>query len=176
MHENCKRIFERHCLDYFKPGDLVLECGPGLGVPHWYEHQLMDRDGDKHWRWLTVDVNPKRKNEVTYIGTHHKYPIDGDRFDVVFCSMMLEHTPCPWLWMQEAARVCKPGGLVIVLAPFIGPQHGDDYYRFLPQGLRSLADWAGLEVVTAEVYEIEPGDWRGPDTVHADSLLVARKP
>jgi hypothetical protein len=26
------------------------------------------------------------------------------------------------------------------------------------------------------MFMLAPGDWRGPDTVHVDSLLIARKP
>lgn len=177
MHANCQRIFTEHCLDYFKPTAWVLECGPGLGTPHWYEHQLMARDGKQHRRWDTVDVNPKRK-DVTYLSDdpHWYGMIEADHYDIVFSSMVIEHTPRPWDWFKELARVCARGGLVVCLAPFIGPEHGADYFRVLPRGARVLAESAGLEVVEAEVYELEPGDWRGPDTVHTDTLLVARKP
>lgn len=188
MHENCKPIFLDHCLDYFKVGMRVLEVGPALPTPTWYEQQVMERDAPRpsgdwpphHCPWETVDVNPERgkggkHGDVTHIGTHHTYPLIGNTYDLVFASMVIEHTPRPWDWFRELARVCKPGGHVIVIAPFVGPEHGDDYWRVLPKGLRVLAERANLGVIKAELFELEKGDWRGPDTVHVDSLLIARK-
>jgi len=177
MHENSKAIFQQHCIDRFQLGMLVLECGPGYPTPHWYQQQLMARDGDKHRRWETVDVNSKRNDAITYFALPHGYPmIDDGRYDIVFSSMVVEHTPLPWLWFRETVRVCRQDGLIICIAPFVGPRHGDDYWRVTDQGLRALAEHCGLKVEHAETYEIARGDWRGPDTRHVDSLLIARKP
>jgi hypothetical protein len=90
--------------------------------------------------------------------------------------MTLEHTPKPWVWIQGVSRIVHPGGRLIVIAPFTGPEHGDDYFRFLPKGLKVLAVSGGFVVEHADVYEYAKGDWRGPETEHADSLLIARKP
>jgi SAM-dependent methyltransferase len=44
-------------------------------------------------------------------------PFEDETFDVVATHQCLEHVPEPRLALSEMARVCKPGGLVIVVGP-----------------------------------------------------------
>ena len=61
---------------------------------------------------------------------------------------VIEHTPRPQALMSEMARVLRPGGLLILSAPFSGRLHEEpyDFFRYTPHGLRSMCDEAGLEV------------------------------
>lgn len=69
-------------------------------------------------------------------------------FDLVFCSQVLEHVARPWAVVRECSRVLRPGGVVLLTAPFLFPHHASptDFYRFTHEGLSSLATAAGLEV------------------------------
>lgn len=52
----------------------------------------------------------------------------------------LEHVERPWEAMSEIYRILKPGGIAILTSVMRFPIHGypNDYWRFTPEGLRSL--------------------------------------
>lgn len=87
-----------------------------------------------------------RKPDLYYDGKH--LPFDDGTFDTVLNVQVLEHTPEPGLLVKEMGRVLKPGGLLILSAPFQFRLHEQphDYFRYSPHGLRTLCDAAGLEV------------------------------
>lgn len=46
-------------------------------------------------------------------------PAPIGEFDVVICEQVLEHVTEPWQSMQTLAKLCKPGGHVIITTPFM---------------------------------------------------------
>lgn len=50
-------------------------------------------------------------------------PIEDNSFDVVLCSEVLEHLPNPESAISELIRVLKPGGKIILTAPFCSLTH-----------------------------------------------------
>jgi hypothetical protein len=171
MHPNCQKIFLDHCVQHFKEGYKVLEVGPPL-ESKWYRKTIRQK---KPCKWDTVDIRADRApggkhHDVTYTGTMYHYPMESNRYDIVFASMVLEHVPMPWEWCRELTRVTKQGGIVMILAPFVGKKHGDlDCWRVLPQGMEALAEWCDLEIVFTDILDVEPDDY------HVDTLLIARK-
>jgi SAM-dependent methyltransferase len=80
-------------------------------------------------------------------------PFPDKSFDCHVSVEVLEHIPDPEQYFREAARVVKPGGLVLVMAPFlfrIHPDEQSDFFRMLPGGYEALAKRHGLSVVTIE--------------------------
>lgn len=69
-------------------------------------------------------------------------------FDTVLCTQMLDDLPIPGRLFEEAVRVLRAGGHLIVSAPQVSIPHNEpyDYYRFSRHALQSLAEAAGLEV------------------------------
>ncbi|MGE9807993.1 class I SAM-dependent methyltransferase [Janibacter sp. G1551] len=80
-------------------------------------------------------------------------PVENDRFDLVWCSQVLEHCREPRRVLAEFARVLRPGGEAWLTAPFFYEEHEKpwDFYRFSRFGWQHLAAETGFEVV-----EIEP--------------------
>lgn len=76
-------------------------------------------------------------------------PAPIGEFDVVICEQVLEHVTEPWQSMQTLAKLCKPGGHVIITTPFMLRIHAFplDLWRFTPDGMAEVARSAGLEVV-----------------------------
>ncbi len=49
-------------------------------------------------------------------------------FDAVLCVEVFEHLPNPFLALQEFCRLCKPGGQLILTAPFCAFTHFAPYF------------------------------------------------
>jgi ubiquinone/menaquinone biosynthesis C-methylase UbiE len=69
--------------------------------------------------------------------------------DTVLLSAVLEHLSNPQDALNEASRVLKPGGRIILTAPQFWHLHEapHDYYRYTEFGLRHLLKNAGFEVI-----------------------------
>jgi SAM-dependent methyltransferase len=81
-----------------------------------------------------------------------------DRFDIVFCTQVIEHVPDPRALVEETFRVLRPGGFLVLTGPFWWPLHEEphDYHRFTRYGFSHLLAQAGY--VDAEITP-DGGDW-----------------
>jgi len=81
-----------------------------------------------------------------------------ERFDLVFCTQVIEHVPAPAALVCEAHRVLRPGGFLVLTGPFWWPLHEvpHDYHRFTRYGFEHMLRSAGFSEI-----EITPdgGDW-----------------
>ena len=77
----------------------------------------------------------------------------AEEFNTVVCCETLEHVTKPWVAVERMARVLKPGGYMIITAPFQHSihDHPGDYWRFTDQGMRVLFEEAGLTTVKTEL-------------------------
>lgn len=96
--------------------------------------------------------------------------------DVVISGQAFEHIQYFWITMLEIARVLKTGGICCILAPSSGPEHRYpvDCWRFYPDGLTALAEFASLDTLAVTTQWDASGD-ADSDLWH-DSMLVCRKP
>ena len=93
-----------------------------------------------------------RGHRADLCGDAARLPIADDSVDTVLCTEVLEHVPHPDLVFCEIARVLKPGGLLLLTAPFVFPVHDPhDYLRFTAGGLRDLTRRNHLETVELNV-------------------------
>jgi SAM-dependent methyltransferase len=88
-----------------------------------------------------------KKPDLYYDGK--RLPFEDASFDTVLNVQVLEHTPHPGLLVMEMGRVLKPGGTLLLSAPFQFRLHEEphDYFRYSPHGLRTLCEAAGLEII-----------------------------
>jgi SAM-dependent methyltransferase len=79
-------------------------------------------------------------------------PLVAGCVDLVFCSQVLEHVTAPAALLAECARVLRPGGALVLSAPFWWPLHEEphDHWRFSRHGLDGLARRAGLQPLVIE--------------------------
>ena len=79
-------------------------------------------------------------------------PTTHDQYDVVIADNVLEHVADPVTAVRTLHALCRPGGLVIIVTPFLYLVHESpgDYWRFTPDGLARLIEHAGFEDVTVE--------------------------
>lgn len=103
--------------------------------------------------------------------------IPDESFDYCISGQTFEHNPFFWITFAEIARILKPGGMVLIIAPGRGEVHRYpvDCWRFYPDAWQSLCGYTGLDLVETlfEDYEFnhvqEGAEW-------CDSSVIARKP
>lgn len=78
-----------------------------------------------------------------------KLPFSKNSFDTALLLHVLEHVDDPQMVIEEAGRILKPNGVLIISAPFLYPLHDMpyDWGRYTETALRSFIDDAGLRVV-----------------------------
>jgi SAM-dependent methyltransferase len=157
MHGNTQLLFERYARGYFPPGVKVLEVGPD----HPSTLQAMANVPDTQWH--TVDLAGADGASATYHARdEYTFPIADDTYDVVVAANVLEHVRKVWVWIRELARVCRPGGHVILISPVSWPYHEFpiDCWRAYPEGMQALYDEAGLTVVLNRCEALEDAHLR----------------
>lgn len=91
----------------------------------------------------------------------HEINLESAKVGTVLLHATLEHVQFPWRALDEVHRILNPRGYVVVSVPFAFPIHAypNDYWRFTPEGLRSLLRSFGT------VYVDALGDERSPHMV-----------
>lgn len=161
MHPNSQALFDRYAKPLFASKMRVLEVAPEGG------NTLCRSVNDPSITWEAINLEPADKSYVIarregLIITHdpYVYPIASDTYDVVVSANVFEHVPKPWRWVPELARVCKPGGKVITLAPLNWGYHAEpiDCWRAYPEAMKAVYEDAGL-IVDQALFE-STDTWR----------------
>lgn len=85
-------------------------------------------------------------------------PAPDASFDAVLCSEVLEHVPEPTHALDEFARLLKPGGVMILTAPFGSSVHMAPYH--FCSGFSKYWYEHHLALRGFEIKELTPnGDW-----------------
>ncbi|WP_321470827.1 class I SAM-dependent methyltransferase [uncultured Paludibaculum sp.] len=128
-------------------GARVLDAGAGEGQYSGYfqRHRYMGVDlgvGDNAWDYGALDV----------VADLNDLPFPDKLFDASLNIVTMEHLREPKLALREIARVLKPGGVLLVVAPHEWEVHQSphDYFRYTRHGLAYLFAQAGLELRTLE--------------------------
>lgn len=80
------------------------------------------------------------------MGDAQSLPFATGCADVVFTTQVVEHVENPQRMINEAFRILKPGGTLILTGPFYWPLHEEphDYFRFTRHGFLALLRSAGF--------------------------------
>jgi ubiquinone/menaquinone biosynthesis C-methylase UbiE len=57
-------------------------------------------------------------------------PVENSSFDAVMCTEVFEHLPAPIEAVREFARVLRPGGILVLTAPFCSITHFAPYHFY----------------------------------------------
>jgi SAM-dependent methyltransferase len=86
---------------------------------------------------------------IDVIGRAEALPVRAGAIDTVLAISMINRLPEPQRVLEEARRVLRPGGTLILeleqMAPVYRPPH--DYWRFTSHGADWLLDRAGFDVI-----------------------------
>lgn len=123
-------------------GALVLDAGAG-SCPY--------KPYFAHTQYESADFCQleRQYGQITYVCDLTQIPVEDGRFDLVFCSQVLEHVPEPAKMLAELNRVLKPGGTLWLSAPLFYEEHDRpyDFYRYTQYGFRFLLEQAKFTVV-----------------------------
>lgn len=89
----------------------------------------------------------------------HQIGLPDHVAECVLCLDTLEHVEYPRRAMQEIFRILRPDGIVIISSVFNFPIHAypNDYWRFTPEGFRSLLQQFGRSnVYSFGLTELDP--------------------
>lgn len=144
-----RQFAERAAARASGPDFLVLDAGAG-SAPY--------RDAFKDVRYESADVGAtegKDSSHITYRCDVVDIPVEDGRFDLVWCSQVLEHVREPERALREFHRILKPGGEAWLTAPFYYVEHEKpwDFYRFTQFAWQHFAETIGFEVVEIERME-----------------------
>ena len=118
------------CLERLGPEGRGLEVGAGMS--------------NLHPAVVKLDLIASANVDVCASAEHLPFP--DDTFDIVISQEVLEHVRDPFKAMREIVRVLKPRGILYCQVPFVFGYHPGptDYWRFTRQGIRVMAEQAGL--------------------------------
>ena len=104
------------------------------------------------WKYFGVDTREGKNVDIVMVD-EYRIPLFSDHADLVISGQTIEHCRNPFRLVGEMARVLKPGGAIIIIAPFKWSVHRFpiDCWRFLPDGMRCLFDEAGLKLDKSEI-------------------------
>ena len=124
-------------------GARILDVGCGVGT---YVRRFREYSYDVHG----VDVDPERVAEAARELPHvrcapaESLPYPDDHFDLVFLNEVIEHVDDDRRAIEEACRVTRPGGHVVVFAPnrlFPFETHGAYLFGRYRFGNIPLVNW-----------------------------------
>jgi len=152
----------------------VLEVGSKCYVDHPSYRQVMQH---KNVHYQGLDLEAGRNVDLVPRHPFIWEELRANQFDFCISGQTFEHNPMFWVTFAEIARVLKPGGIALVIAPGGGSVHRYpmDCWRFYPDAWSSLCHYCGIELV--ETYFEDHGNKRRePSLMWCDSCVVARKP
>ena len=96
--------------------------------------------------YLRVDLDPLDAEVIR--GDMRSVPLPDLSVDAVLLCQAITDVPDPAAVLKEVRRILRTGGKVIVFESMCYPEHDapQDYYRLMPEGLRAIAEAAGLQM------------------------------
>lgn len=151
-------------LSALEPGGILLDAGAGEQLNRKYCGHLKYISQDfcqynggpafgtglqnEKWDTSAIDI----VSDITAI------PLAANSIDYVLCSEVIEHLPDPIAAIKEFVRLLRPGGLLIITAPFASVVHQAPY--FYSTGFSNYWFKSTLESMNVSIERLDyNGDW-----------------
>jgi len=165
INEDNRQAWLQQVMGKLPEGSRVLDAGAG---------ELKNRKYCEHLVYVSQDfcqyqgagggcdegLQPKDWNtsQIDLVSDIADIPAPDASFDAILCSEVLEHVPEPTHALDEFTRLLKPGGMLILTAPFASNVHMAPYHYC--SGFSKYWYQHHLEKRGFEIQELVPnGDW-----------------
>ncbi len=130
---------------------LILDTGAGECAYHRFFDHCQYKSLD-----LAVDKENWNYQNLDYVSPLDQMPIEGDTFDAIPCTEVLEHLDKPYESVREMYRVLKSGRILFLTVPIAHAEHQVpyDFFRYTSYGLKRIYTEAGFKNIT-----ITPFGW-----------------
>lgn len=130
-------------------GAVHLELGTWSAFPDSRVADLITGDGLAEF--IRLDADPSYGPEIVADAT--ALPVASGVIDRVASNSVLEHIAHPHAVLAESLRVLRPGGVMVVVMPFVIKQHGypDDHVRLTPGFFERILPSLGFVDVQVDV-------------------------
>jgi ubiquinone/menaquinone biosynthesis C-methylase UbiE len=145
LMQDIKQAIENYAKGYI----LDVGCG-NKPYEEWYKPITNQQIG--------CDVAQSNNNKVDVICLATNLSFADNTFDSILCNQVLEHVYDHRTMLQEAFRVLKPGGNIILTVPFAWELHEEpfDFFRFSKHALKELFEQTGFQI---EYIKPNGGKW-----------------
>jgi SAM-dependent methyltransferase len=120
-------------LAMLRKGDRILDAGAGeLKFKPYCEHleyvsqDFGQYDGDGDGRGLQTEKWDN--SEIDIVSDITKVPVQQEAFDAILRTEVFEHIPDAIAAVREFSRILKPGGTLLITAPFNSLSHFAPYH------------------------------------------------
>jgi ubiquinone/menaquinone biosynthesis C-methylase UbiE len=164
INEFNRQLWLKKTLEKVSPGLRLLDAGAG---------ELQNRKHCKHLDYVSQDfcqyagggkcseglhLGKWNTDQIELVSDIVDIPAQDRSFDAILCSEVLEHVPEPTRALDEFSRLLKPGGVLILTAPFNSNVHMAPYY--FCTGFSKYWYEHHLTRLGFEIRELTPnGDW-----------------
>ncbi len=99
--------------------------------------------------YVGVEIESEIKDPGVVYYDGKTLPFENDTFDSILCSQVFEHIPNLDEIITEIHRILKPGGYVLLTAPFVYPEHLKpfDFRRFTQNGIQMFMESHGFSIL-----------------------------
>jgi SAM-dependent methyltransferase len=141
LSDRMRRVAESELL---AGGESLLDFGCG-NKPY---RELFSKKFGRH---VGADIAGNSDADLV-IAEDGRVPSPDESFDAVLSSQVLEHVTDPRLYLDEAYRLLRPGGSLILSTHGIWPYHPDptDFWRWTKDGLLREIGRAGFEILSVQ--------------------------
>lgn len=127
-------------------GCSVLDVGSRLVNRHHSMTYRMLFEPD--YRYVGMDIEPGRNVDIVGYDSLEQY-------DVVISGQVMEHVKRPWEWLKRLVPYFRK--YICIIAPHTYRMHRSpfDTYRYFPDGMQDLFDFAGIRTVNIRLGETD---------------------
>ena len=130
-----REMWLKKTLAEIKKGESILDAGAGqLKYKNYCKHleytsqDFAQYDGKGDGNGIQMETWDNSKLDI--ISDIASIPIEDNSYDNILCTEVIEHIPHPIDALKEFSRILKPGGKLILTAPFCSLTHFAPYHFY----------------------------------------------